>query len=287
MTTTRSHLPTLVAYDGSHDAHLALTWAAEESVRTGVPVRVLSVNELLPPTWGGVSGMIVVSDTWVEDSSELLEQAEKTLAEAGVGSASSEQRSGNVVDELLRAAEDASVLVVGSRGHGAAGEVLLGSVSHHLARHASCPVVVVREPHDPGARRIVVGIDGSPTSMAALDFAVRRAEMTGETVVALHAWHVRAPSTDVWNARPRDLATEERELLLAESIAGIRTDHPDVRVEHEVVAVAPQKALVDASAGASLVVVGSRGLGYFRGLMLGSVSQAVLHRAECPVAVVR
>lgn len=289
MTTTPSstNLPILVAYDGSHDAHLALEWAAAESVRTGAPVRVLSVNELLPPTWGGVSGMIVVADTYVLDCSELLQEAEKTLAEAGVGSSSTDQRSGNVVGELLRAAEKASVLVVGSRGHGAAGEVLLGSVSHHLARHAHCPVVVVREPRDPEARRIVVGIDGSPTSMAALDYAVRRAESTGETVVALHGWHVHAPSTDVWNAKARSVATDERELLLAESLAGVRAEHPDVRVEHEVVAVAPDKCLVDASAGASLVVVGSRGLGYFRGLLLGSVSQAVLHRAECPVAVVR
>ena len=83
------------------------------------------------------------------------------------------------------------------------------------------------------------------------------------------------------------MATDERELLLAESLAGVRAEHPDVRLEHEVVAVAPDTCLVDASAGASLVVVGSRGLGYFRGLLLGSVSQAVLHRAECPVAVVR
>ena len=81
--------------------------------------------------------------------------------------------------------------------------------------------------------------------------------------------------------------TVEREALLAESIAGVRTDHPDVRLEQEVVVVAPAQCLVDASAGASMVVVGSRGLGFFSGMLLGSVSQAVLHGATCPVAVVR
>jgi nucleotide-binding universal stress UspA family protein len=284
MTTT---LPLMVAYDGSADAERALRWSADESVRTGAPVRVLTVNEVQPPIWGGVSGIVVVTDGLVLDATELLDRAGKTLADAGVGHVTTQQSSGHVVDELLQAAKSASTLVVGSSGHSRAGEALLGSVSQHLARHATCPVVVVREPQDPEARRIVVGIDGSPTSTAALDYACRRAETTGETVVAIHGWHFRELSTDVWSSTTPTVDTAERELLLAESIAGVREDHPDVRLEHEVVAVAPAKCLVDASASASLVVVGSRGLGFFKGMLLGSVSQAVLHGATCPVAVVR
>jgi nucleotide-binding universal stress UspA family protein len=231
--------------------------------------------------------MIGVYDVPLSDSTALLEQAEKILAGAGVQDATVEQRSGHVVNELLRAAESASMLVVGSRGHRPAAEALIGSVSQHLARHATCPVVVVREPRDPDASRIIVGIDGSWSSIAALEYACERAEETGETVVALHAWHVRAPSTDVWNSEARVLETGDREVLLAESVAGVVVDHPDVRLEKEVVAVAPAQALVDASEGASLVVVGSRGLGFFSGLLLGSISQTVLQRAQCPVAVVR
>lgn len=284
MTTT---LPILVAYDGSADARRALQWAAHECLRTGVPVHVIAVNEILPPTWGGVGGMVVVTEGYVLDSSALLEEAAKSLADEGVTTATTEQRTGPVVEELLRAAESASSLVIGSQGHGAGGEALMGSVSQHIARHATCPVVVVREPRDPQARRIVVGIDGSRSSTAALDYACRRAEETGETVVAIHAWHVRAPSTDVWASAARSVDTEERERILAESIAGVREDHPDVRLEQEAVPVAPARCLVDASGSASLVVVGSRGRGYFSGLLLGSVSQAVLHRATCPVAVVR
>lgn len=282
-----TNLPILVAYDGSADARRALQWAAHESLRTGVPVHVIAVNEILPPTWGGVGGMVVVTEGYVLDSSDLLEEAEKTLAEAGVTAVTTQQRTGPVVSELLQAAESASVLVIGSQGHSAAGEALMGSVSQHLARHATCPVVVVREPRDPEATRIVVGIDGSRSSAAALDYACRRAELTGESVVAIHAWHVWAPSTDVWASAPRSVDTEEHELLLSESIAGVREDHPDVHLEQEVIPVAPERCLVDASASASLVVVGSRGRGYFSGLLLGSVSQAVLHRAACPVAVVR
>jgi nucleotide-binding universal stress UspA family protein len=123
MTTT---LPLLVAYDGSVDARRALTWTAHESVRTGVPVHVLAVNEILQPTWGGVGGMVVVTEGYVLDSSALLEQAEKILADEGVTTVTTEQRTGPVVPELLRAAASASTLVVGSRGHGAAGE------AHHF-----------------------------------------------------------------------------------------------------------------------------------------------------------
>ena len=284
MTTT---LPILVAFDGSSDANRALLWAADESLRTGTPVRVLIVDELLPPTWGGVAVSGVFTEGFVLDSAAVLGQAEKALADADVRSATFEQCSGHVVQELLRAAQSASTLVIGSRGHGRAGEALLGSVSQHVARHATCPVVVVREPRDSTSRRIIVGIDGSSTSAAALDYACRRAEGTGETVVAIHAWHVRAPSTDVWNSEPRTVESADRERLLAESIAGVRTDHPDVRLEQEAIPVAPAQCLVDGSGSASLVVVGSRGRGFFSGMLLGSVSQAVLAGAACPVAVVR
>ena len=80
---------------------------------------------------------------------------------------------------------------------------------------------------------------------------------------------------------------EEKQVLLGESVAGMRAAYPDVVVVSEAIPVAPGDALVDASSNASLVVVGSRGRGFFSGLLLGSVSQDVLHRAHCPVAIVR
>jgi nucleotide-binding universal stress UspA family protein len=284
MTTT----PLLVAYDGSVDARRALTWTATESLRTGSPVHVLAVDEVLPPAWAGVGPTAVFTEGYVIDCTALLEEAEKHLRDAGVeATVTTEQRDGSVVAEIVRAAAAASTVVIGSRGHSPVGEALIGSVSQHVARHAPCPVVVVREQRTPDSRRIVVGVDGSPDSSAALEHACRRAEQTGETVVAIHGVHVRAASTDVWSAEARNVDLGDRERLLAESVAGLREDHPDVRLEQEVVAVAPERCLADASANASLVVVGSRGRGWFSGLLLGSVSQAVLQRAACPVVVVR
>lgn len=266
----------LVAYDGSADAELALGWAAEEARATGRGLHVVAVDDAITSPWGAEA---------VHRGEEVLAGVEEQLGDLDV---ELETRVGHVTGELLRASVSDDLLVVGSRGHTRADDLLIGSVSQHLARHAPCPVVVVRPTRGADARRIVVGVDGSATSSAALEQACRRAERTGETVVALHAWRTHAPSTDVWSSEPRvQKGLADREILLAESVAGMRVDHPDVAIEQEAVPVAPVRCLVDASRSASLLVVGSHGLGFFGGLLLGSVSQGVLQRAECPVAVVR
>jgi nucleotide-binding universal stress UspA family protein len=181
------------------------------------------------------------------------------------------------------------MLVVGSRGRGRAGEVFLGSVSQHVARHATCPVVVVRKTPPEHARRIVVGIDGSADSTAALEFACRRAERTGEVVAARYGWRPGRVDLDYHGQLPHDLGQKQEaaDVLLGEAVAGVRAEHPDVVLEAEAVPVDPRDLLVDASGTASLVVTGSRGRGAFTGQLLGSVSHDVLQRAQCPVAVVR
>lgn len=277
--------PILLAYDGSPDAERALDWAATEAKDTDTPVVVLLVEDVRAL---GPAGAAVAVGTLTSTAPRTLEHARAVLAEHGVASVTVEHRLGRVVAELLDSAASASTVVLGSEGHGRTEEAFLGSVSQHVARHATCPVVVVRKQRASSARRIVVGIDGSPGSSAALAYACRRAERTGETVTAIHGWHVHEPSTAVWSSVPRTLEDEEaRRLLLAESVAGVREDHPDVPLELEAVAVDPATCLSDASASASLLVVGSRGLGFVGGMLLGSVSQAVLHRARCPVAIVR
>jgi nucleotide-binding universal stress UspA family protein len=270
--------PILVAYDGSPDAELALRWAGEEARATGTGLRVMVVDDVVTSPWG-----LAVA----HHGEEVLAGAGAALTDV-MPEAVLETRVGHVMEELLKASESASMVVVGSRGHGRTEDLLIGSVSQHLARHATCPVAVVRPAHTAGSRRIVVGIDGSKTSSEALEYACRRAERTGESVTAIHAWHEHVPSTDVWSSEPRVVdSMPHRQVLLAESVAGVRTDHPDVVLEQEAVPVAPVRCLADASCNASLLVVGSHGLGFFGGLLLGSVSQGVLQRAECPVVVVR
>jgi nucleotide-binding universal stress UspA family protein len=189
---------------------------------------------------------------------------------------------------LIDASTAAWLVVVGARGHGLLSGMLLGSVSQHLARHAAGPVVVVRRPHDP-QRRVVVGVDGSEGSSAALDFAAVHAVRTGSALVVVHAWHSLANSAVVGPPFEHRYAEEEQvaERVVAESVAGLSETYPDLEVDTETIPVPPGRCLADASQTASLVVVGSRGRGAFAGMLLGSVSQHVLHQAQCPVAVVR
>ncbi|HET7734510.1 MAG TPA: universal stress protein [Nocardioidaceae bacterium] len=270
----------LVAYDGSVDADLALNWAAAEARSTGLRLRVLTVHDTSVTPWPPYES---------ERDLERVAQAEVLVKELGIDDAVVESKPGRIVPTIVQEAAGVALLVTGSQGHGRAGEIFVGSVSQHLARHATCPVVVVRTPKNPDSGRIVVGVDGSEESRAALEFACRRAERTGEVVAALHAWKLHSTPMDV-NGPSReeiDRQFDEEDIVLGESVAGVRALFPDVVVLQESAPMPAHDLLVGASENASLVVTGSRGHGAFAGLLLGSVSNAVLHRAECPVAVVR
>jgi nucleotide-binding universal stress UspA family protein len=136
--------------------------------------------------------------------------------------------------------------------------------------------------------RVIVGVDGSPHSARALSWACRRAQTCGDTVRAVCAWSLGASGED-WMAQPGVTAEGQRraEQMLRESVERARRDHPAVTVETAVIEGPPARVLVDISADADLLVVGSRGRGGFSGLLLGSVTQQCVHHAHCPVTVVR
>jgi nucleotide-binding universal stress UspA family protein len=270
----------LVGYDGSPDADLAIEWAAQTALLERVAVQVVIIEE--PGVLPGVAW-------WPEDYwTEVAEGAQEVLTKAGAEGSTIIRRHGALVPTLTAMAHDASLLVVGSRGHSRVGEFFVGSVSQHLARHAPCPVVVVRPTEGP-VNRIVVGLDGSAGSEAALGFACRRARVTGERVSAVRAARTRPVHLDGKGRLPDALgaflADQEQQLL--RSVAKAAAENPGIDLEPEFVALSPADALVETSRHASLLVVGSRGLNAFSGMLLGSVSHEVLHRAHCPVVVVR
>ena len=272
----------VIGYDGHADAMTGLTWAARTSIMTGQPLQVViatAPDDLVPQH-------SLMAGEQVEDART---SARRALEDALVKDFTVETREGPVVPVLLEASDGAALLVVGSRGYGQMAGMLTGSVSQHLARHATCPVVVTRPTRHPGAGRIVVGVDGSGGSDAAVAFACARAEQTGEQVVLIHGWRDTSATgttrAEVPGRFMDRIAAEERHM--AEAVAGVQAEHPGVRLESEAIPVAAWRALADASATASLVVVGSRGRGAFAGMLLGSVSQQVMQHAECPVAIVR
>jgi nucleotide-binding universal stress UspA family protein len=136
--------------------------------------------------------------------------------------------------------------------------------------------------------QVIVGVDGSPQSVLALLWACRRAQMCGDRVRAVCAWSLGASGED-WTLLPGNKAEgqQQAERVLHDAVEAARRDCPAAEVETLVVRGEPARVLVDMSADADLLVVGSRGLGGVSGLLLGSVSQHCVRHARCPVTVVR
>ena len=281
----------VVGIDGSESALRAVRWAAAEASRHRVPLRVVTAFEW---THDHPVGHIALGRNYRDI---MLDQARQYLAAAvavaqgAVEGLDVEQQLivGFPIPVLTAESQRARLVVIGDRGLGGVTGLLLGSVATALAARADSPVVVVRgddEDPDPSGP-IVVGVDGSPVSEAALGFAYEAASARWVSLVAVHTWwdafvdQVLAPVLD-WDA----IESDERRLL-AERLAGWSEKYPDVQVERIIRRDRPERALVAQSRRAQLVVVGSRGRGGFSGMLLGSVSHAVLHWAQCPVAVVR
>jgi nucleotide-binding universal stress UspA family protein len=144
---------------------------------------------------------------------------------------------------------------------------------------------------EPSGGRVVVGVDGSPSSKAALKWAVRQAGLTGSAVEAVMAWHYPAmyggygwaPVSAVDPVNFAELAEKE----LAEAITDSVDPASSVRIISKVAEGNPAQVLLDAAVGADLLVVGSRGHGGFAGALLGSVSQHCATHSPCPVVIIR
>jgi nucleotide-binding universal stress UspA family protein len=203
---------------------------------------------------------------------------------------------GDPAGVLVEESRTASLVVVGSRGLGGIRGMLAGSVSAQVAAHAHAPVIVVRPPaaDDPEPDRagtgVVIGVDGSPGSTAALEFAFEEAEAHGNRLVAVYAW-ATPPTTNLGPITDRHFdpveAQQEADRVLAEVLAGWQEKHPDVAVERRAVySLNPLDTLLTESRDAAVIVVGPRGRGGFAGLLLGSVSDGLVRHAHRPVAVV-
>jgi nucleotide-binding universal stress UspA family protein len=139
-----------------------------------------------------------------------------------------------------------------------------------------------------GGGRIIVGVDSSDSSKAALAWAVRQAGLTGDVVEAITAWQVPAVFGSVFTMTPETSELDKgARQALSEAVAQAEKLAPGVEIRALVVQENPASALLNAAKGAELLVVGSRGHGGFTEALLGSVSQHCVHHAECPVVVVR
>jgi nucleotide-binding universal stress UspA family protein len=288
----------VVGVDGSAPSITAVKWAAAEAALRDAELQVLFAYQTAVPgsDFGGSVSFQRAAD---ERATAVVEVALATAEDVARSVAGTLTVSGSAVRgyparSLLKAAEDADLLVVGNRGRGGFQGLLSGSVSAQVATYAPGPVVVVRGRADTATGSatgpIVVGVDGSHPSEVAVGAAVQEAALRRRAVIEIVTTYPAPypgdpPATYDAGQLDADLRLQQQRLLTA-----ARARHPDlpeVLVEHQVVEGGPAAVLTGKSMQAQLVVVGARGHGGFEGLLLGSVGLELLQHADCPVLIAR
>jgi nucleotide-binding universal stress UspA family protein len=292
----RSRRPGIVVgVDGSPGSNGAVQWAARTAELRNVSLTLVHV---VPPTAGAWLDSSLLP-AWMHAQRERGRQVLDDALEVAQDSCQldsteihSEMPSDTSVGALVDLSKDADLIVTGCLGTGTLRGRHLGSVSSGLVYHARCPVAIVHNGvplKSDTAAPVLLGIDGSPESESATAIAFDEASRRKVGLVALHAWSdvgVFDSVHDMHGARWPELKSIEDETL-AERLAGWSERYPDVPVRRVVVRGQPASQLVDQSESAQLVVVGSHGRGGFAGMLLGSVSAAVVLLARVPVIVAR
>lgn len=289
----------VVGVDESALSQAALEWAIGEARLRGAALELAYAQDAplyLPladlglgptasgdPARQGADG--VEAPAWLVDAARGCadQLAEPVTWSVGIGSPSR---------HLMDRSHDALFLVVGTRGRGSVSGLALGSTSQQLAHHAPCPLVVVPDGPAPDARGpVVVGVDGSPASIATLAAAVAAARIRQVSLHLVHCW--RASGIAALTPDPsaltsaRDWEEENGRRILQEAREAAEKTDPQLTITDHLATGTASAAVLEASRAASLIVVGSRGRGGFASLLLGSVSLAILHDAQVPVMVVR
>lgn len=279
----------VVGVDGSDCAAAALLWALHESELRGCALTAVMVWDYL--------GQHHPDGSTAFEPSYNAQQADEALNRFVVD-AVGESDSGRVGTELMfdlaargmvEASKTASLLVLGARGLGGFRELLLGSVGQRCLHEAACPVAIVRTPRavtvtDHG--RVVVGVDGSPASNAALRWAGQEALYRGAELTVVHA----APSVFLDLPLPDpvrviDVVNKEANAVLEHALADLKLP-TSVKVHLVQATDSPAKALLQACLEADLVVVGRAGRGLLRGRLLGSVATQISHHSTVPAVFV-
>ncbi len=275
MSTSPAPRRVVVAYDGSTPARTALDLACDLAAARGLPLHLVCAVD---------ADDAVSAEAFTATAHAALASA-RALAEArGIGTTTAAPL-GSPSAAVLRQVGPHDLLVTGTHGHRPVARVFLGSTSSALVTHSHAPVLVARRSTAAPDAPVVVGVDGSPSSAAAVALAADEADARGvglRAVLALPPVVDAAGLVDV----PDGEQLQEARALVTEAVAGLAEDHPDVDVSAAVVVSHPVDALLGASQTACLVVVGSRGHGALRRMLLGSVSREVSQRAACPVLVV-
>ncbi|QNS08462.1 universal stress protein [Streptomyces xanthii] len=273
----------VVCVDPARTGPLATAWAADEAHRRRLALRLVVVVEPAPDTRHAVDAARHRART--EAASEALNRAAEGARTRHPGlSVSAAVMEGVPAVVLTGLAQHAAMMVLGSRHLSRTEEFLsAGSLVLPVTAQARCPVVVVGDAEHSTQEPpyVVVGIDGSTASQAALALACEEADLRD---CLLRAVAVRQPP--LFSLRQEGAGLDGERRLLAEATAGWAEKYPDLRITHEVLVGSPVERLAEAAEHALAVVVGRRGSGGYTGMRVGSVVHGLLHRAHCPVITV-
>lgn len=289
--------------DGSPESRAATEWAAREAKLRGLPLKIVHVWEPVPAPMA--QAPLLGAETQQHWSERIPREAAEGLRLRHPGvEVSVDQLTGGATEALAKAAEDAELLVLGSRGLSGLGGFLVGSVGLAVVAHAERPVVLVRageqaaDEHEadpvgiPSAatryRPVVLGLDPAGADDSVIGFAFEAAARRSAVLRVVHAWnlppyYVYGLSADL---QLHDEIARQQSAALAEALRPWRQKYPSVEVTEESRSGSAATFLVDVSSGASLVVVGRRVRRSPLGAHIGPVTHAVLHHAAAPVAVV-
>ncbi|GAA3771375.1 universal stress protein [Streptomyces coacervatus] len=289
--------PVLAGIDGSERSLAAADWAAREAVLRGVPLRLVHASPPLP----GDPVPVMAVETLQHIGERMLQRA---IADLGARHPDVQVRGEQSADApavaLLAASRGAALLVVGARGSGGFDGLAVGSVALRVAAAAACPVVLMPAHLATGfgdgtrvageAGQVVVGFDAHRPVGEVADFAFAAAEARGAPLQAVQAWALPAeavsPRTLFVTGEDRATWEDQEVLRLSDALRGWHDKYPQVTARSEVVLLHPAEALLNASGGADLLVVGRRTDPRAAEGRLGPVAHAVLHHCRCPVAVV-
>lgn len=283
----------IVGVDGSDCSRHAALWAAAQADGRASELQLTTTWSI--PTSTAMGPMGAMGPLVVGESFEALEQSAHAIVEGladhlgpmtEVPVTCSVGR-GGATATLLDTATASDLLVVGSRGRGGFARLVLGSTSTQCATHSTVPVAVIPSdaPISP-ATSIVVALDGSPNSIAALQWAADFAA-PGSTVTCMSVWDptpIALGADQFVLPDASGVARERFEQIFSRSMADV--DRPDVEIRQQFVEGRVRAALAECAAEADLVVVGARGHGAISAAVLGSVSTWLLHHVHRPMVVV-
>ncbi|MGD9525401.1 universal stress protein [Pseudonocardia sp.] len=294
MSPARGRAPVVVGIDAAGSAGDAVDWASAEASARGRPLHVVHAFQLpLPVDPYGVvpttDGVLMARAAAEHALARAVARARSVASDVEV---SPLLLCGPPARAVLGEATGACLVVLGRRRRSGLRALLARSLSVQVAAHACCPVVVVPPPDCAddlrwSPPRVVVGVDAAATRTPAVGFAFQAARQRGIPLVAVHAWTPDPPADLEGVSGPCALAQALARRTVERVLDRWRPEFTDVPVHTVLVRGDPARALVAQSRGAALLVVGTRGRGRVLATVLGSVSQAVQHYGDRPVAIIR